>query len=134
MTDLSDAAIDIDSILDHLATEVRRMRARADMLEQLRERMARAPDSFSDMELQSTATTLVELRDQIASKTEELDKKIEVYEQQVSVLEQRLKLRKEILEADLGVMKDVPELVNVFASEHAKLLEQLQDARKFLQT
>ena len=130
---MSDTKIDIDAILEHLADDVRRLRSRADTLELLRDRMANAPDSFSDAELQTTAQTLVELRTQIASKTDELGKKIEVYEQQVSVLEQKLKLRKEILEADLTVMKDVPELVNVFASEHATLLQQLQDARAYLQ-
>ena len=128
-----DTQLNIDAILEQLATQVRGLRNRAEVLERLKGRMEDAPPGcFSGMELDTTVEKLLEVRKQITTKSDELAKKIEVYEEQVSVLEAQLKTRKDILEQDMSVVQDVPDLMNVFASEHAQLLEKLKEAKRFL--
>jgi multidrug resistance efflux pump len=127
------SVINIDGILDGLAANVRSLRNRSASLTALLERMRGAQGCFSEEEIEETQTALVTINTQIEALSHQLAAKIKVYETQVSVLEDQLRTRKEILESD-NVVVDLPDLMNVFATQHASLLKELKDAKEFLRT
>lgn len=127
------SAINIDGILEELAANVRSLRERSVSLTALLERMRSSNGCFSSDEIEETQTALAAINALIEQQSQQLADKIKVYEEQVSVLEEQLRTRKAILEKD-DVVVGIPELMQVFATQHAALLKELQDAKEFLRT
>ena len=127
------SAINIDGILEELAANVRSLRERSVSLTALLDRMRSSNGCFSADEIEETQTTLTAINALIEQQSQQLADKIKVYEEQVSVLEEQLRTRKAILEKD-DVVVGIPELMQVFAAQHAALLKELQDAKEFLRT
>ena len=123
---------DLQKVLHDLADEIRKMDKQITGLEGFMIQIEDAKDCFTHEEVQATQTRIEMEKESRNQKLDTLREKVEVYESKVLDLQARLDTRKKIIENPEGNLESVPELLSVFAEQHASICSELQAAREFL--
>ena len=123
---------DMQAVLHELADNIREKDSQICGLEGLMTQIENAGECFTREEVEATQSRIQVERECRGRKLETLREKVEVYESKVLELQARLDTRKSIIDNPSGNLESVPELLSLFADQHASICSELQSAREFL--
>ena len=123
---------ELESCLRALGNEIRAIDARIASLVQFLDHITSLGECFTENEVTSTRQKLQDERTLRAAKARVLEEKVELYESHVVVLQSQLEARKRVIDVATGPLEHSPDLMNVFAQQHAVMTQDLEKTRAYL--